>query len=80
MESFILTTLSPKGSGMISGADRIYKFCDKKFGLKPSHITNIEKKKTYKNFVEYTVHWSKDSDEGVHVFKLIVKENEEWKK
>jgi hypothetical protein len=51
----------------------VYEFCKKQWGLTRDQITKVEKKKTYKNFVEYTVHWKSETGEGKHVFKMIVK-------
>lgn len=49
----------------------VREFCQKKFNLKPSSIIEVEEKRTYKKFVEYTVHWLDGEDKGTYVFKII---------
>lgn len=75
----IINIINTKGGGMNFGDKKKfcpYLHCRKTWGLMPNEITNVERKRTYKKFVEYTVHWENCNGKGIHKFKVILNDIE----
>ena len=51
-----------------------YSYVKKKYGVLPNQITSIDRNRTYKKFVEFTVFYTEKEQEKTISFKIVLSE------